>query len=70
MACKRQVYRNWDELPLFLTLGQCAILFNVHYDTIRTRVAKGELPAEKFGKSYRVPKEALIAKFKGGVPNG
>ncbi len=70
MAYKKQFYRSWDELPLLLTLGQCAMLFGKSYETMRTWVAEGILPAEKVGREYRVAKAALIAKFEGGVPNG
>ena len=65
----RKIYRDWDELPLLLTLGQCAILFNKSYETIRTWVRKGVLPATQLGGEYRVAKADVQAMFERGEGN-
>lgn len=69
MAVKKY-YRSWDELPVMLTIGQCALLFSKNYDTIRSWIAKGILPATQFGKEYRVAKSTVIRMLEGGFENG
>jgi excisionase family DNA binding protein len=65
----KKFYRDWDELPLLLTLGQCALLFGKSYETIRTWVKKGILPATQFGGEYRVAKADVKAMFERGEIN-
>ena len=60
---QRKFYRNWDELPLLLTLGQCAILFDKSYETIRLWVKKGHLPATQIGSEFFVAKAEIMAMF-------
>lgn len=69
MAYKK-FYRDWDELPLLLTLGQCAMLFGRSYETIRLWVKDGTLPAAKFGSIYMVDKADVRALFDRGTNNG
>lgn len=66
MAYKK-FYRSWEELPIMLTIGQCALLFNKNYDTIRSWIAKGILPATQFGKEYRIAKEDIKAMVERGI---
>ena len=69
MAYKK-FYRDWDELPLLLTLGQCAVLFNRNYETIRLWVKKGILPATKFDRDYMVAKADVQALFERRTDSG
>lgn len=64
MAVKKMIYyRNWEELPVVLTLGQCAVILNVTYELANKWAKEGKLPAIKFGKEWRIEKEKLRAMF-------
>jgi excisionase family DNA binding protein len=43
----------------YLSLNEVADIMGVHYRTVRSWVEKGELEAIRFGRMYRVPKDAL-----------
>lgn len=49
----------WERLPLVLTSGQVAGLMQVTDDIIRKWCASGKLPAVKFGKEWRIARDAL-----------
>jgi excisionase family DNA binding protein len=51
------------ELPdvRFLTVAEVAELMRVSKMTVYRLVHAGELPAVRFGRSYRVPESAVIA---------
>lgn len=66
---QKKFYRDWDELPLLLTLGQCALLFGKSYETIRAWVKNGTLPATQLGTEYRVAKADVKAMFERGEGN-
>lgn len=59
----KKYYREWSELPILLTLGQCAILFDKSYETIRLWVKKGQLPATQIGNEFLVAKTDIMAMF-------
>jgi excisionase family DNA binding protein len=42
-----------------VTLAEAAALLGVSVDTVKRRVHRGELPAAKIGKSYRIDRAAL-----------
>ncbi len=52
-----------DELPdvRFLTVAEVAALMRVSKMTVYRLVHSGELPAVRFGRSYRVPESAVVA---------
>lgn len=57
----KRMIRNWEELPLTLSLGQCAVVLGVCYDTLNKYVLSGEFPiAKKICGKYCVEKQALI----------
>ena len=56
---KKAYYKNWDELPLIMTIGQVAILLGKSYETIRLWAKAGNIPAVKIGDEWRVEKNAL-----------
>lgn len=51
------------ELPdvRFLTVAEVAELMRVSKMTVYRLVHAGELPAVRFGRSYRVPESAVVA---------
>lgn len=67
MRKKLTYIRDWSELPVLMTLEQCAAVLNCTYENVRLLVKHGELPARKIGKSWRVNKEALKKMFEGGA---
>ena len=46
-----------------LSIEQVAELLDCSIDTVAERTVKRELPAVKFGRSYRYPREALIRRL-------
>lgn len=56
-------YRNWDELPILLTMGQCAVLLNVSYECATKWAKSGKIPAKKISDKWRVEKHQLKAMF-------
>lgn len=60
MAYKKyNYYRDWDELPLLLTLEQCAVILNMSYEMTRRWARTGVLPAVKIESTWRVSKDKL-----------
>ena len=58
---RHKTLRELGEIPDLLTPGQAAELLQVHVMTVRTWMRKGRIPHQKFGGSYRIPKDALLA---------
>lgn len=56
---KKIYYRDWDELPLLLTLEQCAVVLNMSYERVRRWAQTGVLPATKIESTWRVSKFKL-----------
>ena len=63
MAKKIIYYRDWDELPVLLTLSQVAILFDMTLDTDQKWAKKGKIPAVKIADQWRVEKQAIQNMF-------
>ena len=51
----------------FLTVAEVADLMRVSAMTVYRMVQSGELPAVRFGRSYRIPESALAAAIE--LPN-
>ena len=61
---KTPYYRDWDEMPVLLTIDQCAVILQVAYQTAFRWVASGALPATKIGsKNWFVAKKDLKELF-------
>lgn len=45
----------------FLTVGEVAELMRVSNMTVYRLVHSGELPAVRFGRSFRIPESAVVA---------
>lgn len=54
-------YKSWDELPVVLTLADCAIVLQMRHDTLRKWAKAGKFPAEQVGESseWRIDKEVF-----------
>lgn len=63
MAKKIIYYRDWDELPVLLTLSQVAILLDITLDTAQKWAKKGKIPAVKIADQWRVEKQAIQNMF-------
>ena len=53
------IYKNWDDLPLILGLTEISVLTGLGPERIRQLCAKGELPAFRVGKLWKVEKNDL-----------
>ncbi|WP_342023707.1 helix-turn-helix domain-containing protein [Arthrobacter citreus] len=54
----------------FLTVSEVADVMRVSKMTVYRLVHSGELPAVRFGRSYRVPESAVQQVLKNAVING
>ncbi|WP_427129382.1 helix-turn-helix domain-containing protein [Pseudarthrobacter sp. S9] len=54
----------------FLTVAEVAELMRVSKMTVYRLVHSGEMPAVRFGRSYRVPENAVEQYVKGAVVDG
>ncbi|MHA7303800.1 helix-turn-helix domain-containing protein [Arthrobacter sp. TMN-49] len=54
----------------FLTVQEVAEIMRVSKMTVYRMVHAGELPAVRFGRSYRVPQNAVETLLKGAVVDG
>jgi excisionase family DNA binding protein len=50
---------KWEMLPDFLTPEEARAYLNLGRTTVYDLVRRGELPAVRFGKMLRIPREAL-----------
>lgn len=55
-----------SSVPQFFTVAEVAEMTRVSRMTVYRMVHSGELPAVRFGNSYRVPKSALDQLLSGG----
>ncbi|PXA70388.1 helix-turn-helix domain-containing protein [Cryobacterium arcticum] len=58
---------RFDDLR-FLTVAEVADLMRVSRMTVYRLVHAGELPAVRFGRSFRVPEEAVLRAIEPPVP--
>jgi excisionase family DNA binding protein len=50
-----------DDLPLFMNVEQAARVIGISRSSAYDAIRSGELPAVRFGRRLRVPREALLA---------
>ena len=55
-----EVFKSYDDLPLFLSVKQITSLLNISRGKIYELVQEEGLPAIRFGKKYVFPKEKLM----------
>ena len=53
----------------FLTVAEVAEMMRVSNMTVYRLVHSGELPAVRFGRSFRIPESAVLAVVDASVPN-
>ncbi|MBF4576047.1 helix-turn-helix domain-containing protein [Frondihabitans sp. VKM Ac-2883] len=51
----------------FLTVAEVADMMRVSKMTVYRMIHSGELPAIRFGRSFRVPETAVAAVLRGGI---
>ena len=51
---------SYDDLPRYLTLDQYARHMQISYWTAFDRQKRGLIPTVRFGRSIRIPKEAVL----------
>jgi excisionase family DNA binding protein len=54
--------------PRVYTVAEIAQLFSVSQRVVRTLIRKGELPALRIGRSYRIPRKAADAYLASALP--
>ncbi|MCF3138055.1 MULTISPECIES: helix-turn-helix domain-containing protein [Micrococcaceae] len=54
----------------FMTVAEVADVLRVSKMTVYRLVHSGEMPAVRFGRSFRVPEEAVSQYLKGAVVDG
>jgi excisionase family DNA binding protein len=52
----------------FLTVAEVADMMRVSKMTVYRMVHSGDLPAIRFGRSFRVPESAVVAVIEGSAP--
>lgn len=52
-------YTNWDEVPLFLSVEDVCILWELSDKTILNMLNSGSLKGFKVGDRWRIPKESV-----------
>lgn len=67
MRKKITYIRDWDELPILLTIDECAAVLSCTYESVRLLVKSGKIPGVKIGKGWRVEKSALRKMFEEGA---
>ena len=56
---------KWEFLPDVLTIGDAATILHMSNESIRLACVKGDIPAVKIGKLWRISKAKLQAMFEG-----
>jgi len=54
-----RTYTNWEEVPCVMTLQEAANLVREGCESLKIKARKGQFPAYKQGKFWRVEKERL-----------
>ena len=53
-------FKNWQDLPLFLTLDEAGLVLGVSRSTVKRLAQKGVLPCKKVSPhSWRIDREKL-----------
>jgi excisionase family DNA binding protein len=53
--------RATNELPLFLTVEETAALLRKGRTATYAAIERGQIPSVRFGRTLRVPRDALLA---------
>ena len=57
---------DWSEVPLILDSAYVAKLLAISLDKVRDMMAKGEIPARKAGREWRITKDRFKVWMEGG----
>ncbi len=59
MRKKVTYYRDWEQMPLSLTVREVAVIMQTSEQSIRKHAREGTLPGNKFGKSWRFDRSVI-----------
>ena len=59
MKNAKLVTRSWSELPVLLTVGECAVVLRCDYESARKLVQAKKIPASKICGKWKIEKEKL-----------
>lgn len=54
-----------ENLPFTLLPNEVALLLRRSYDSVLADIKKGEIPARKIGREYRINRDMFLAWYKG-----
>jgi len=54
-------WESWEAVPLVLGVKEAAALLSVHENTIKNMIHRGDLPAAKVGRAWRIKRETVRA---------
>lgn len=66
MRKKITFYKDWEQMPLALTVSEVAAILHTSEQSIRKHARAGTLPANKFGKSWRFDRTVIQQVVEGG----
>jgi excisionase family DNA binding protein len=58
---REKMFTSWDEVPVTVDTRSAAKLLGVLPETVRKKVAAGEIPAYKIAREWRINKSDLMA---------
>ncbi len=71
---QKKLFTSWDEVPIIMDLPMASRIVGQSPEHLKQRSLKGDFPAYKEGKSWRVEKEQLIKHIRrnrvGGADGG
>ena len=59
MRKKITYYKDWEQMPLSLTVREVAVIMQTSEQCIRKHAREGSIPANKFGKSWRFDRSVI-----------
>ena len=57
---KPNYFTSWDDVPIVMDIATAAKILAVPYESLRSKVQRGDFPASKVGTLWRVTKTALM----------
>ncbi len=67
MRKKITYYKDWEQMPLTLTVSEVAVIMKTSEQSIRKYAREGTLTAKKFGKSWRFDRAVIQRAVEGGM---
>ena len=54
-----------EDLPFTLLVSEVVAILRRHYDSVLADIKRGEIPARKIGREYRINRDMFLAWLKG-----